>query len=124
MGCVAAVFLFGGTTTKDVLDAEADRTVGTKTLVNVFGLKIAALFSLVFMIGAFCLIIPLVYFHILLTVVFPLSFLSFLSVIIGWLMLQKHKNTNWENTSAWTVMYTTYFLFAFSFAMITIFSSV
>jgi len=124
IGYVAALFLFGGTTTKDVLDAEADRTVGTKTLVNVFGLKIAALFSLAFMIGAFCLIIPLVYFHILPTVVFPLSFLSFLSIIIGWLMLHKHKNKNWENTSAWTVMYTTYFLFAFSFAMITIFSSV
>ncbi len=120
MGCVAALFLFGGTTTKDILDAEADRTVGTKTLVNVYGLKIASLFALVFMISAFCLIIPLVYFHVLPTEVFPLSLLSVLSIIIGWLMLHKHKNTKRENTSAWTVMYTTYFLFAFSFAIITI----
>jgi geranylgeranylglycerol-phosphate geranylgeranyltransferase len=123
MGCVAALFLFGGTTTKDILDAEADQTVGTKTLVNVFGLKIASLFSLVFMIGAFCLIVPLVYYHILPTIVLPLSFLSIFSVIIGWLMLHKHKNSKYENTSAWTVMYMTYFLFAFSFGIITIFSS-
>ncbi len=123
MGCVAALFLFGGTTTKDILDAEADRTVGTKTLVNVFGLKIASVFSLIFMVGAFFLIIPLVYFHILPPDVFPLTFLSILSVIIGWLMLHKHQNSKCENTSAWTIMYTTYFLFAFSFAIITIFSS-
>jgi 4-hydroxybenzoate polyprenyltransferase len=124
MGCVAALFLFGGTTTKDILDAEADRTVGTKTLVNVFGLKIASLFSLVFMIGAFFLIVQLVYYHILPTIVLPLSVLSIFSVIIGWLMLHKHKNSKYENTSAWTVMYMTYFLFAFSFGIITIFSSV
>jgi 4-hydroxybenzoate polyprenyltransferase len=122
MGCVAALFLFGGTTTKDILDAEADRTVGTKTLINVYGLKIASVFSLLFMVGAFCLIIPLVYFHILPVVILPLSLLSFLSVIIGWLMIHTHKKSKWENTSAWTVMYTTYFLFAFSFAIITIFS--
>ncbi len=123
IGCVAALFLFGGTTTKDILDAEADRVVGTKTLVNVYGVKIAAVLSLIFMVSAFCLIIPLVYLQVLPTVVFPLSFLSFLSVIIGWLMIHKHKNSKWENTSAWTVMYATYFLFAFSFAIITIFSS-
>ena len=120
IGCVAALFLFGGTTTKDILDAEADRMVGTKTLVNVYGLKIAAIFSLFFMISAFCLIIPLIYLNILPTIVFPLSLLCILSVIIGWLMLHQHKNSNWENTSAWTVMYATYFLFALSFAMITI----
>jgi 4-hydroxybenzoate polyprenyltransferase len=124
IGCVAALFLFGGTTTKDIVDAEADRTVGTKTLVNVFGLKLASLVSLVFMVSAFSLIVPLVFFHILPTIVLPLSFLSIFSVIIGWLMLQKHTNSKYENTSAWAVMYATYFLFAFSFAMITIFSSV
>jgi len=123
MGCVAALFLFGGTATKDILDADADRTVGTKTLVNVFGLKIASIFSLIFMIGAFSIILPLVYFHIIPAQIFPLTFLSFLSVIIGWLMFLKHKNTKCENTSAWTLMYATYFLFALSFATITIFFS-
>jgi 4-hydroxybenzoate polyprenyltransferase len=120
IGCVAALFLFGGTATKDILDAEADRTVGTKTLVNVFGVKTAAFFSLVFMTGAFGLIIPLVYFHIIHYTLFPLVFLGILSVLIGWLMFHKHKNTKCENTSAWTLMYATYFIFALSFAVITI----
>ncbi len=120
IGCVAALFLFGGTATKDILDAEADRTVGTKTLVNVFGVKTAAFFSLVFMTGAFGLIIPLVYFHIIHYTLLPLVFLGILSVLIGWLMFHKHKNTKCENTSAWTLMYATYFIFALSFAVITI----
>jgi 4-hydroxybenzoate polyprenyltransferase len=124
MGCVAALFLFGGTATKDILDADADRAVGTKTLVNVFGLKIASIFSLIFMIGAFSLLLPLVYFHIIPAQLFPLASLCFLSVIIGWLMLHNHKNTKCENTSAWTLMYATYFLFALSFAVITICFSV
>ena len=120
IGCVAALFLFGGTATKDILDAEADRTVGTKTLVNVFGVKTTAFFSLVFMTGAFGLIIPLVYFHIIHYTLLPLVFLGILSVLIGWLMFHKHKNTKCENTSAWTLMYATYFIFALSFAVITI----
>jgi len=120
IGCVAALFLFGGTATKDILDAEADRTVGTKTLVNVFGVKTAAFFSLVFMTSAFGLIIPLVYFHIIHDTLLPLAFLGILSVLIGWLMFHKHKNTKCENTSAWTLMYATYFIFALSFAVITI----
>jgi len=120
IGCVAALFLFGGTATKDILDAEADRTVGTKTLVNVFGVKTAAFFSLVFMTGAFGLIIPLVYFHIIHYTLLPLVFLSILSVLIGWLMFHKHKNTKCENTSAWTLMYATYFNFALGFEVITI----
>jgi 4-hydroxybenzoate polyprenyltransferase len=124
MGCVAALFLFGGTATKDILDADADRAVGTKTLVNVFGLKIASIFSLVFMIGAFSILLPLVYFHIIPAQLFPLASLCFLSVIIGWLMLHNHKNTKCENTSAWTLMYATYFLFALSFAVIIICFSV
>jgi geranylgeranylglycerol-phosphate geranylgeranyltransferase len=120
IGCVAALFLFGGTATKDILDAEADRTVGTKTMVNFFGVKTTALFSLVFMTGAFGLIIPLVYFHIIHYTLLPLVFLSILSVLIGRLMFHKHKNTKCENTSAWTLMYATYFIFALSFSVITI----
>ena len=120
MGCVAALFLFGGTATKDILDAEADKTVGTRTLVNVFGLKTAALFSLVIMTSAFCLILPLVYLGIIKTTLLPLASLSILSIVIGWLMFHHHKNTTCENTSAWTLMYATYFIFALSFSMITI----
>jgi geranylgeranylglycerol-phosphate geranylgeranyltransferase len=120
MGCIAALFLFGGTATKDIRDADADRAVGTKTLVNVFGLKRSAYFSLFFMTSAFVLILPLVYFEIIQTTFLPLAVLGFLSIVIAWLMMQDHKNTKCENTSAWTVMYATYFVFAISFAVIVI----
>jgi len=120
MGCIAALFLFGGTATKDILDADADRSVGTKTLVNVFGVKKTVLISLFFMSSAFGLIVPLVYWKVIDASFFPLIFLVVFSGIIGWLMLHTHKNETCENTSAWTLMYATYFLFALSFAVITI----
>ena len=120
MGCIAALFLFGGTATKDILDADADKKVGTKTLVNVFGVKKTVLISLIFMISAFVLIVPLVSCQIINATFLPLTFLLIFSGIIGWLMLHTHKNETCENTSAWTLMYATYFLFALSFAAITI----
>jgi geranylgeranylglycerol-phosphate geranylgeranyltransferase len=122
IACVATLFLFGGTTTKDILDAEADKMVGTKTFVNVYGLKIASIISLIFMISAFCLLVPCIYFNIIPAEIFPLAFLSIFSIIIGWSMMKTQKNTKCENTSSWTLMYTTYFIFAFSFAVIIIFS--
>jgi 4-hydroxybenzoate polyprenyltransferase len=120
IGSIAALFLFGGTATKDILDASADRMVGTKTLVNVFGVKKAAFLSMIFMTTAFLLVIPLVFFHVIEPMYFPLVFLGFFSVLIGWLMVHNHKNMKGENISAWTLMYATYFIFSLSFAVITI----
>jgi geranylgeranylglycerol-phosphate geranylgeranyltransferase len=120
MGCIAALFLFGGTATKDILDAEADRTVGTKTLVNVYGVKRTAFFSLFFMLGAFGLVGPFVYLDIIDDVFLPILLLGFLSILIGWLMFHNQKNTKRENIPAWTLMYITYFIFAVSFSALTI----
>lgn len=120
IGSIAALFLFGGTATKDILDSEADKNVGTKTMINVFGVKKTAFISLFFMITAFFLILPLVYLRILESVFLPLALLLILSGVIGWSMLHTHNNQTCENTSAWTLMYATYFLFALGFAMITI----
>jgi len=120
MGCIAALFLFGGTATKDIRDASADRTVGTRTLINTFGPKKAAFFSLFFMTSAFALIFPLVYFQLINASFLPLAALSLFGTVIAWLMVQDHKNKKCENTAAWTVMYATYFIFALSFAVIAI----
>ncbi|HVP99928.1 MAG TPA: UbiA family prenyltransferase [Candidatus Thermoplasmatota archaeon] len=120
MGCIATLFLFGGTATKDILDAQADKTVGTKTLINVLGIKKTTFISLCFMIAAFLLILPLVLFQILSSVFLPLTLLIVFSGAIGWSMLHTHHNQSYENTSAWTLMYATYFLFALGFAVITI----
>jgi geranylgeranylglycerol-phosphate geranylgeranyltransferase len=120
MGSIAALFLFGGTATKDILDAEADKNVGTKTMINVFGVKKTVVASLFFMIAAFLLILPFVYLRVLESMFLPLSLLLILSGVIGWSMLHTHHNQTCENTSAWTLMYATYFLFALGFAVITI----
>ena len=120
IGIISAIFLFGGTTTKDVLDAEADTSVGTKTLLNQLGIKKSALISFIFMGGAFILIIPLVFFGFIETYLLPLSILFIFSFMIFWQMLYSKKNERCENTSAWTLMYATYFIFALSFAIITI----
>jgi 4-hydroxybenzoate polyprenyltransferase len=120
MGCIAAIYLFGGTVTKDVLDAEADRIVGTRTFVNVYGVKPTAYFSLFCMLGAFSLIIPFIFLHVIDDTFFPLVFLGFFSIVIGWLMVHNQKNAKHENISAWTLMYVTYFMFAIGFSALTI----
>jgi 4-hydroxybenzoate polyprenyltransferase len=120
MGCIAALFLFGGTATKDILDAAADQKVGIKTLVNVFGLQKAAVLSMVFMTSAFLLVVPLIWLNIIDVSFLPLVFFTVLSLVIGWFMIHAHENESCENTSAWTLMYATYFLFAISFTTIII----
>jgi len=121
IGCIAAIFLFGGTSTKDILDAEADKKTGTKTLVNAFGIKKTALISFIFMASAFAFIVPLIIFNIIEAYLFPLTFLMGFSFLIFWLMIHNRKNERGENTSSWTLMYATYFSYAVSFAIITIF---
>ncbi|UCD13890.1 MAG: UbiA prenyltransferase family protein [Thermoplasmatales archaeon] len=120
IGFIAAIFLFGGTATKDILDAEADKKTGTKTLVNVLGIKKTALISFLFMASAFALIIPLIILKIIEFYLFPLTLLVVLSFLIFWLMIHDRKNEKHENTSSWTLMYATYFIYAVSFAIITI----
>jgi len=120
IGCIAAIFLFGGTSTKDILDAEADKKAGNKTLINVFGIRKTAYISFIFMILAFTLITPLILIGIIEFFLFPLTFLIVLSFLIFWLMIHNRKNERGENTPSWTLMYATYFIYALSFAIITI----
>ncbi|MFW6120596.1 MAG: UbiA family prenyltransferase [Petrotogales bacterium] len=118
IGCIAAIFLFGGASTKDILDAKADKKAGTKTLVNVFGLKKTALISFLFMGSAYALIVPLIMLNIIEVYLFPLAFLLFLSFLIYWLMVHNRKNVRGENTSSWTLMYATYMTYILIFAQL------
>ena len=120
IGTIALIFLFGGTATKDMLDSEADKHAGTKTLINTYGIKKTALISYIFMTTAFILIIPLILLDILNPSLLPLTLLTILCFIIFWQMTNTQKNKKYENTTAWTLMYTTYFIYALSFAFITI----
>ena len=118
---ISALFLFGGTSTKDILDSNADKKIGTRTLVNVFGLKNASLISFLFMSCAFILIIPLIMLNIIESYLLPLSFLIIFSYLIYWLMIYHNKNEKCENTSAWTLMYATYMLYIMVFCSLIFF---
>jgi geranylgeranylglycerol-phosphate geranylgeranyltransferase len=120
IGTIAALFLIGGTSTKDILDASADQTAGTHTLINCYGIEKATKISAVFMISAFVCIIPLVFLHILDSYLIFLSFLVPCSILIAYRMIHTKAKHKYENTSAWTLMYSTYFLFALTFALLVI----
>ena len=120
IGSIAALFLFGGTTTKDLLDADADRKTGIQTLINVLGVKKTALIAFLCMSSAFLLILPLVLFNILEVYLLPLLILVILALYIAWLMIHDKQNQRYENTASWRLMYTTYFVFALGFALLTI----
>jgi 4-hydroxybenzoate polyprenyltransferase len=118
---IAGLFLFGGSITKDISDKDADKLVGTKTLINIYGMNKAALFSLPFLFFPF-LLIPL---FINLGVIQYQFWLLTLLAIPGWyifvLMVRNQKQIHlFENTTPWMLMYLTYFLFASTFSIITI----
>lgn len=123
IGCIAAIFLFGGTSTKDLLDAEADKKAGTKTLVNIFGIKKTALISLIFMATAFLLIIPLILLNIIELYLFPLTILIGFCFLIYFLMIHNRKNARGENTSSWTLMYATYMIYLVFFTQLIYFNA-
>ena len=120
IGFIATLFLYGGTATKDLTDIIADKKTGIKTLVNTLGVTKAAYFSLIFMSLSFILIIPLVKLKILEINFLPLSLLVILSVLTFWKMIHVQSHKKHENSTAWTLMYTTYFIYALGFAFLTI----
>ncbi len=125
LGSVAGLFLFGGSITKDVTDRFADRIVGTKTLVNVYGIKKAAVYALPFLFFPFLLIEVFVDLAILEPPFCILTFFAIPGFYIFLLLMQEEKQSRFfENTTAWSVMYLTYFFFASSYSVVTIVSSI
>ena len=125
IGVIAMLFLIGGSITKDITDSEADKKTGTHTLINTYGIKRAALMVLPFMFFPFAFIPILIDSGILGVEFFILTFLTIPSVYIFYLMLKDgEKGRHLENTPSWALMYITYFLFAFGFSILTIYSSI
>ncbi|KYK30630.1 MAG: 4-hydroxybenzoate polyprenyltransferase [Thermoplasmatales archaeon SG8-52-3] len=125
IGLIAMCFLVGGSITKDIVDKEADKKTGTKTLVNTFGIKKAATLSLPFMIFPFCYIPMLIHSGILESYLWILTFLSIPAFLIFYLMIKENRKEGLlENTPSWTLMYVTYFFFAFGFSVLTVISSI
>jgi geranylgeranylglycerol-phosphate geranylgeranyltransferase len=121
IGFLAMIFLIGGSITKDITDSYADKKTGTKTLVNTYGLKRAAIITFPFMFFPFAYIPILIDSGILAPQFFILTFFAIPSAYIFYLMIKdSKKQRHLENTPSWTLMYTTYFLFSFGFSVITI----
>ena len=124
IGLIAMCFLVGGSITKDIFDKHADKKTGTRTLVNTFGVKKAATFSLPFMIFPFCYIPMLIHSGILESYFWILTFFAIPAFIIFYLMIKENRKDGFlENTPSWTLMYITYFVFAFGFSVLTVFGS-
>lgn len=124
IGVIAMCFLCGGSITKDIIDIEADKKNGTKTLVNTYGVRKSALFALPLMFFPFAFIPILIDIGVLQPYLWWLTFLAVPSFLISFLMFKDDKKTKvLENTSSWTLMYITYFIFASSFSILTIFGS-
>jgi len=125
IGIIAMTFLIGGSITKDILDSEADKKTGTKTLVNTYGVKKAALMALPFMFFPFAYIPILIDIGILDSYLWMLTFLCIPAYFIFHLMVKDAKKGCYlENTPSWTLMYVTYFVFAFSFSILTVVGSI
>ncbi len=125
IGLIAMFFLIGGSITKDITDSEADKKTGTNTLINIYGVKKAAIMVLPFMLFPFAFIPILIDSGILESYLWLLTFLAIPSYLIFHLMVRdKTKSRLLENTSSWTLMYITYFVFAIGFSILTIQGSI
>jgi geranylgeranylglycerol-phosphate geranylgeranyltransferase len=121
IGFIAMFFLIGGSITKDITDSEADKKTGTKTLVNTYGLKQAALMGFPFMFFPFAFIPMLIHSGILEPHFFILTFLTIPATYIFYLMIKdSKKQRHLENTPSWSLMYITYLFLAIGFSIITI----
>jgi 4-hydroxybenzoate polyprenyltransferase len=125
IGIIAMLFLIGGSITKDIIDCEADKKVKTKTMVNIFGVKKAALMVFPLLFFPFAYIPILIHSGILEPYLWLLTLLAIPGFFITYLMTRDNKKTRiLENTSSWTLMYITYFIFASSFSILTVIESI
>ena len=122
IGGLATLYLVGGMSTKDIVDAKADRLTGIKTLVNTLGLRRAAVVSLPFMIAPFICIPIFINAGLLENFLWPLSVLMIGALIVFYLMfIGDSESSTLENIHAWSVMYVVYMFYALGFAVLTIF---
>jgi 4-hydroxybenzoate polyprenyltransferase len=120
IGIVALVYFIGAMTSKDVVDCEADRRTGTRTLINTFGTKNAAFISLPFLVMPFVMIPVFIHYKLINSYFLPLMIFSIPAFFVFYLMLKQQRSENLENVSAWTLMYVTYLFYAIGFTTLII----
>jgi 4-hydroxybenzoate polyprenyltransferase len=122
VGFLAMIFFIGSMSTKDIVDAVADKQTGTKTLVNTFGIKKTAYISLPFLMAPFVFFLPLfIYMRIIGEYLWPMIFFAIPSFIVFYLMLTHKESQSLENVQAWAFMYIEYLFFAIGFSVLVIF---
>jgi len=123
IGLIATTYLIGGMATKDIVDAQADKKTGTKTMINTYGTKKTAFVSFPFMCLPFILIPILIERNLLESYLWPLTIFIIPSLFVFYLMIKKSESKTLENIHAWSIMYIEYIFYALGFAMLIIFSS-
>jgi geranylgeranylglycerol-phosphate geranylgeranyltransferase len=120
IGLIATVFFMGAMTTKDIVDCEADRKTGTRTLINTFGIKKAAFISLPFLIVPFATIPLLIHYSVINSYFLPLTIFIIPAFLVFYLMLRQQQSETLENVQAWSLMYVTYLFYAIVFTSLII----
>jgi geranylgeranylglycerol-phosphate geranylgeranyltransferase len=121
IGIIALAFFIGAMTTKDIVDCEADKRTGTRTLINTFGTKKAAFISFPFLFFPFAFVPFFVYYGMLNSYLLPLTIFAIPGFIIFYLIREDHESKTLENVPAWSLMYVTYLFYAISFVSLIIF---
>ena len=115
IGIIALVFFIGAMTTKDIVDSEADKRTGTRTLINTFGTKKAAFISFPFLFFPFAFVPLFVYYGMLNSYMLPITIFAIPGFIIFYFMIKENESETLENVTAWSLMYVTYLFYAISF---------
>jgi geranylgeranylglycerol-phosphate geranylgeranyltransferase len=112
IGLIGLMFFIGAMTSKDIVDCEADRKTGTRTLINTYGTRKAAFISLPFLIIPFAMIPVFTHYHMINVYFLPLTIFIIPSFFVFYLILKQQQSETLENVQAWTLMYVTYLFYA------------
>ena len=124
IGGIALVFFIGAMTTKDIVDAKADKTTGIHTLINTFGIKKAAFLSLPFLVIPFIAVPFLVQYGYLNAYLLPLTIFIIPAFLVFYFMVEQGESKTLENVQAWSLMYVTYLFYAVGFSSLIILGEV
>lgn len=120
IGLIGLTYFIGAMTTKDIVDCEADRKTGTRTLINTYGTRKAAFISLPFLIIPFAMFPVLIHYQLIDPYFLPLTLFIIPGFVIFYLMLKQQQSGTLENVSAWSLMYITYLFYAIGFTALII----
>jgi len=124
IGAIATTYLVGGMAAKDIVDAEADKKTGTRTMINTFGCKKTSLMVLPFIVFPFAFIPMFIDYGGLEPYLMPLTLLIIPGFFVAYLIYIGTESKTLENVQAWAIMYILYIVFAMAFSLLTIFRDI